>query len=175
MIKTFNLLILALVAKAQNEFKVTVTQQGEGDFPTKGSKITAHYTGTLLDGTVFDSSVTRGKPFNFVLGEGRVIKCWDEGFAQLNKGSKAVLNCPPDMAYGDRGAGALIKAGATLQFEVELLDFTIPAATPKKLAFRVEKLNEGTGPTVPKGVNASVHYTGTLLDGTVFDSSVPRG
>ena len=64
------------------------------------------------------------------------------------------------MAYGDRGAGALIKAGATLQFEVELLDFTIPAATPKKLAFSVEKLNEGTGPTVPKGVNASVHYTG---------------
>ena len=77
MFKAFNLLLLAFAANAQNEFSVTITQEGEGDFPTKGSKITAHYTGTLLDGTVFDSSVTRGTPFNFNLGEGRVIKCWD--------------------------------------------------------------------------------------------------
>ena len=127
MFKAFNLLLLAFAANAQNEFSVNVTLEGEGDFPTKGSQITAHYTGKLLDGTVFDSSVTRGTPFKFNLGAGRVIKCWDQGFAQLKKGSKAILTCPPDLAYGDRGAGAMIKGGATLQFEVELLDFTVPA------------------------------------------------
>ena len=127
MFKAFNLLLLAFAANAQNEFSVNVTLEGEGDFPTKGSQITAHYTGKLLDGTVFDSSLTRGTPFKFNLGAGRVIKCWDQGFAQLKKGSKAILTCPPDLAYGDRGAGAMIKGGATLQFEVELLDFTVPA------------------------------------------------
>ena len=127
MFKAFNLLLLAFAANAQNEFSVNVTQEGEGDLPTKGSQITAHYTGKLLDGTVFDSSLTRGTPFKFNLGAGRVIKCWDQGFAQLKKGSKAILTCPPDLAYGDRGAGAMIKGGATLQFEVELLDFTVPA------------------------------------------------
>ena len=85
--------------------------------------MTAHYTGTLLDGTVFDSSVKRNQPFKFTLGHGQVIKCWDEGFAQLKKGGKAVLNCPPDYAYGERGAGGLIPPNASLTFEVELLDF----------------------------------------------------
>jgi FKBP-type peptidyl-prolyl cis-trans isomerase len=82
-----------------------------------------HYTGKLLDGTVFDSSVSR-QPFKFKLGSGQVIKCWDEGVAQLQVGSQATLTCPPDMAYGSRGAGGVIPPNATLTFDVEVLSFT---------------------------------------------------
>lgn len=80
-----------------------------------------HYTGKLLDGTVFDSSVPRGQTFKFTLGVGQVIKCWDKGVSQLTKGQKAIFNCPPEMAYGSRGAGGLIPPNATLKFEVEVI------------------------------------------------------
>ena len=107
----------------ENAFKVEITQQGKGDKPKKGNQVTVHYTGKLLDGTVFDSSVTRKQPFVFQLGVGQVIKCWDEGIAQLNPTSKAVLTCPPEMAYGAGGAGGVIPPNATLKFEVELISF----------------------------------------------------
>lgn len=77
----------------------------------------------MLDGKEFDSSVKR-QPFKFKLGAGQVIKCWDEGFAQLQVGSKATLTCPPEMAYGSRGAGGVIPPNAVLKFDVELLSFT---------------------------------------------------
>jgi FKBP-type peptidyl-prolyl cis-trans isomerase len=76
-----------------------------------------------MDGTVFDSSVSRNKPFSFTLGKGQVIKCWDEGVAQMTIGSKATLTCPPEMAYGSRGAGGTIPPNATLKFDVEVLSF----------------------------------------------------
>ncbi len=76
-----------------------------------------------MDGKVFDSSVTRNQPFVFQLGVGQVISCWDEGVAKLNKGAKAVLTCPPEMAYGASGAGGVIPPNATLKFEVELISF----------------------------------------------------
>ena len=82
-----------------------------------------HYTGTLMDGTKFDSSLDRGQTFDFVLGSGQVIKCWDTGVAMLTKGQKAKFNCPPDMAYGSRGAGGAIPPNATIQFEVEVIDW----------------------------------------------------
>lgn len=82
-----------------------------------------HYTGTLMDGKVFDSSVKRGKTFDFNLGSGQVISCWEKGVKLLTKGQKAKFNCPPAMAYGSRGAGGLIPPNATIQFEVELVDF----------------------------------------------------
>lgn len=94
-----------------------------GRKPQRGARTTVHYKGTLLDGTVFDSSYKRNEPFTFTLGEGEVIKCWDEGVAQLTKGQKAVFNCPSNMAYGDRGAGNIIPPRATLRFEVELIKF----------------------------------------------------
>ena len=98
--------------------------EGTGDaLPEKGKQIEVHYHGTLLDGTVFDSSVTRGQTFKFKLGVGQVIKCWDEGIGKLKKGQKAVLNCPSDMAYGKRGAGGKIGPNATLKFEVEMINF----------------------------------------------------
>ena len=82
-----------------------------------------HYTGKLTNGTVFDSSIARGQPLEFVVGTGQVIRGWDEGITQLQKGQKAILTCPPDYAYGAAGAGGVIPPNATLIFEVELIDF----------------------------------------------------
>ena len=82
-----------------------------------------HYTGTFPDGRVFDSSVSRGEPLEFTVGVGQVIRGWDEGICQLQKGQKAKLICPPDYAYGSRGAGGVIPPGATLHFEVEVIDW----------------------------------------------------
>ena len=79
-----------------------------------------------MDGSVFDSSVQRGRPFKFQVGVGQVIRGWDEGIVQLSKGQKATLICPPDYAYGARGHPPVIPQNATLQFDVELLDFHVP-------------------------------------------------
>ena len=95
---------------------------GEGTAASQGDTAVVHYTGWLLDGTKFDSSVDRGTPFEFPLGAGRVIGGWDEGVGSMNVGGKRELIIPPDLAYGDRGAGGVIPPGATLKFEVELLD-----------------------------------------------------
>ena len=95
---------------------------GSGATPKTGETVVVHYTGWLLDGTKFDSSVDRGKPFEFVLGRGQVIQGWDEGVAAMRVGDKARLTLPPDLAYGPRGAGGVIPPNATLVFEVELLD-----------------------------------------------------
>lgn len=93
---------------------------GSGEEAVAGKVITAHYTGTLEDGTVFDSSVSRGVPFSFVLGAGQVIQGWDLGIQGMKVGGKRMLTIPPELAYGDRAIGA-IPAGSTLIFEVELL------------------------------------------------------
>ena len=82
-----------------------------------------HYTGTFPDGRKFDSSVDRGDPLEFTVGVGQVIRGWDEGICQLQKGQKAKLICPPDYAYGSRGAGGVIPPGATLHFDVEVIDW----------------------------------------------------
>ena len=81
-----------------------------------------HYTGWLEDGTLFDSSVGRGQPFTFQIGKGNVIPGWDEGVATMKVGGKRQLVVPAALAYGDTGAGSTIPPGATLIFEVELLD-----------------------------------------------------
>ena len=95
---------------------------GTGAVASAGMTAVVHYTGWLLDGTKFDSSVDRGQPFEFPLGAGRVIKGWDEGVAGMNVGGKRELIIPPELAYGSLGAGELIPPNATLKFEVELLD-----------------------------------------------------
>lgn len=93
---------------------------GTGASPTPTSEVKVHYHGTLIDGTVFDSSVDRGEPANLPLGS--AIRCWVEGVQLMKVGGKSKLICPADLAYGDRGALPRIKPGATLVFEVELLD-----------------------------------------------------
>lgn len=102
------------------ELKITDTVIGTGTEAVAGKKITVHYTGTLLDGTKFDSSVDRGDPFVFTLGAGQVIQGWDQGFAGMKVGGKRELVIPPEMGYGSISMGK-IPANSTLKFQVELL------------------------------------------------------
>merc|ERR1711892_511134 len=102
--------------------EVVTHQAGDGKtYPSAGDKLTMHYTGTLKDGTKFDSSVDRGQPFEFTIGVGQVIRGWDEGVAKMSLGEKATLNITSDFGYGVRGAGGVIPPNADLCFEVELL------------------------------------------------------
>ncbi len=98
-----------------------IIKEGTGEIPQAGEQVAVHYTGYLENGERFDSSYDRDRPFTFALGQGQVIKGWDEGVALLKKGSKAVLRIPPDLAYGPIKRGP-IPANATLFFEIELLE-----------------------------------------------------
>ncbi len=101
---------------------IDVKQEGSGPEATEGDTVKVHYTGWLTDETKFDSSRDRGRPFSFELGAGKVIKGWEQGVIGMQIGEVRRLTIPPHLGYGDRGAGGVIPPGATLVFEVELLE-----------------------------------------------------
>lgn len=99
-----------------------MTEEGNGEMPAKGDNVKVHYTGKLLDGTVFDSSIERGEPIDFPLGMGYVIPGWDEGIMLMSVGEKGVLYIPYYLAYGSNGAGPVIPPFSNLIFDVELVE-----------------------------------------------------
>jgi len=175
-------------SKTENGIAVSDYVLGTGADAVKGGEVEVHYTGYLTDGTVFDTSVPRKRPFTFELGAGRVIKGWDEGVEGMKIGGKRKLVIPAVLGYGERRAGK-IPPNSTLIFTIELLSFTPPLPPPQPLtAFEgkpltTRKLDKGLvvvdyklgeGPEATAGDTVSVHYRGTLKDGTEFDSSLAR-
>ncbi|MCB0211182.1 MAG: FKBP-type peptidyl-prolyl cis-trans isomerase [Anaerolineae bacterium] len=177
------------VETTSSGLQYVVLEEGTGESPGEGSLVSVHYTGTLEDGTVFDSSRNRGQPIEFALGKGEVIPGWDEGIALMKEGGKARLIIPPDLAYGEQGAGGVIPPNATLVFDVELVSVSPPPPPPPEAPTEIPDADytttdsglkyydfeEGTGASPEAGQMAVVHYTGWLEDGTMFDSSLSRG
>ena len=110
------------VIQKDSGLRIIIKKKGDGKKPQPGQTISAHYTGYLEDGTIFDSSHKRNQPFEFPVGMGRVIKGWDDGFMDMHVGSEATLIIPSELGYGDRGAGAAIPPNSTLIFDVQLLE-----------------------------------------------------
>jgi len=109
------------VVTTDSGLQYVVIAEGDGASPQPGNRVFVHYVGTLENGTKFDSSRDRGRPFDFTIGQGQVIKGWDEGVGLMKVGDRRKLIIPPDLGYGARGAGGVIPPNATLVFDVELL------------------------------------------------------
>ncbi len=176
-----------------------VVSQGDGIKPLASDEVKVHYTGTLIDGTKFDSSVDRGEPITFPLSG--VIPGWTEGVQLMNQGSKFQFYIPSELAYGERGAGGVIGPNSTLIFDVELLEVIKkepplpskmgPSDPPDFVSFEDNKnkpgvietesglqykvLSPADGPKPKAADKVTCHYTGMLVDGTKFDSSLDRG
>jgi FKBP-type peptidyl-prolyl cis-trans isomerase len=103
------------------DLEIKVTKPGAGAKTKKGDLVSVHYTGKLVNGTVFDSSIQRGTPIQFALGEGRVIQGWEQGILGMQVGEKRTLTIPSKLGYGEQGAGGVIPPNATLIFDVELV------------------------------------------------------
>ncbi|KAJ1407321.1 Tetratricopeptide-like helical domain superfamily [Sesbania bispinosa] len=157
----------------KNGLKKKLIKEGEGwETPNTGDQVEVHYTGTLLDGTQFDSSRDRGTPFKFKLGQGQVIKGWDEGIKTMKKGENAIFTIPPELAYGESGSPPTIPPNATLQFDVELLSWTSVKDICKDGGILKSIVTEGEKWDNPKDLDeVLVKYEARLEDGTVISKS----
>lgn len=106
----------------ESGLRYVITQEGTGEKPQPGDVVVVHYDGKLLSGERFDSSIERGQPFSFPLGQGQVIRGWDEGIGYISKGGKGTLYIPSPLGYGSRGSGPVIKPYSILMFDVEVVD-----------------------------------------------------
>ena len=179
------------VSKLQNVQKTAsglmyiVEKEGTGSIAKQGDKVSMRYKGYFVNGEVFDQNMDKD-PLEFKVGMGQVIPGWDEGIALLHVGDKAVLTIPPALGYGEMSMGT-IPANSTLIFEVELIDVKEPIkpwdikskdtiTTISGLKYIVvEKSKDPNAIKAEAGKSVSVHYTGFLLDGKIFDSSIERG
>lgn len=190
----FVIVAVCACACAAQQLRVEVlSKPGKCDIETApGDKIRVHYVGRLTSGEIFDQSRPRGDPFEFRLGAGQVIKGWDRGLEGMCVGERRHLTIPPAFAYGDKGAGSVIPPGATLEFEVELIevpdkvfhaedqperrprpDQESPADPPQLVAQTLVR-PQSCSQKAAQGDAVTVHYTGQLTNTKKFDSSVDR-
>jgi peptidylprolyl isomerase len=168
----------------ESGLRYAILEEGEGsESPVAGQVVSVHYTGWLEDGTQFDSSVERGQPFSFPLGQQMVIPGWDEGIALLKVGDKARLIIPSELAYGEAGGGTVIPPNATLVFDVELVDIAEgPPEAPVAVdpddyvvtdsGLQYYDMVVGEGPSPQTGQVATMHFTIWLEDGTLLGSTL---
>ena len=162
--------------------------KANGAKASENRNVKVHYTGFFSDGKIFDSSVKRGEPINFIVGKGQVIKGWEEGIALMSVGDKMRLLIPYELAYGEAGRPPHIPAKSDLTFDVELIDaMPVPEIKPfdtkgkdtvkmdSGLKYIVVEDVKKKGVSPQPGQTVYVHYTGYFEDGKVFDSSVERG
>ncbi|XP_058735862.1 70 kDa peptidyl-prolyl isomerase-like [Vicia villosa] len=157
----------------KNGLKKKLVKEGEGwETPSNGDQVEVHYTGTLLDGTKFDSSRDRGTTFKFKLGQGQVIKGWDEGIKTMKKGENAIFTIPSELAYGESGSPPTIPPKATLRFDVELLSWTSVKDITKDGGILKNIIIEGEKWENPKDLDeVFVKYEARLEDGTIISKS----
>ncbi len=180
----------------ESGLQYVILEEGTGGQVKVGDEVTAHYTGFLENGDIFDSSVDRGQPLEMPIGVGRLIKGWDEAFPLFKVGTKAKLIIPSHLGYGNRNYGRIV-GGSTLIFDIEVIDTKEPVvkepgdevelieAVPFDVKGKVVQqldnglqiiiVEHGEGKKASVGNRLSVHYTGYLMDGTKFSSSVESG
>lgn len=174
----------AAITETDSGLKITVVENGRGPRLTKGMRLVVHYTGYFEDMSVFDSSIEREEAIELILGRSMVIKGWEEGLTKLRQGDKARLWVPYELAYGEQGRGP-IPPRTDLIFDIEILEAeqmkkVEPFQTAGKDTLSTESglqyiiVNGGRGDYPAEGSIVTVHYTGYLPDGKIFDSSVER-
>lgn len=164
--------------------QVEDTEIGSGDPAKRNDHLTIHFKGYLSDGEVFESTYEMDQPMPVQVGAGNLpMRGWDEGMIGMREGGKRTLTIPPELAFGDEGAGNIIPPGEEITMEVELLQIDEPPeqwdypedeleSTESGLQYYIHE--EGSGETPEEGVTVTVHYSGFLEDGSMFDSSHQR-